>query len=208
VSRLDDPDRYGLDGGANMAPLQPAVLRQHKNGDMDIQVPWSVVGRIAHRALQDWTCLELPAPALERRLASYAHREGMLASQAASLAAGRALRMLSDLKRTPLYTQITSAPERYTGLAFTLDTPGGLLEGTIDMLYRDALGKWRLVEWKTAWAGKAYLEEDAQKHRLRMAHYAEAARRATGETPVASICFLAARAALYTFPSEALAAQR
>jgi hypothetical protein len=50
------------------------------------------------------------------------------------------LQMLLNLRRHALYRDIEAAVERYTELPFMLHRLDGVIEGIIDLLYRDERG--------------------------------------------------------------------
>jgi ATP-dependent exoDNAse (exonuclease V) beta subunit len=139
-----------------------------------------------HRAVADWPSLALPAHELQPRLIAYARREGVLQPAAILDATERCQAMINALRRSPLYAEITAAEQRIFEVPFSHQTNSGLAYGLIDLLYQDAAGEWRLVEWKVGWPDAA----NAEEHRRQLQIYCQAARQALGVEPRGTICYL------------------
>jgi ATP-dependent helicase/nuclease subunit A len=183
--------------------IRPAVQRWPASLEPRRPAP-AVVGRIVHRALAEWHCLSLPVPELERRLATYAHREGIVAADAQQQAVAAAYRIVDSLRCASLYQEIEGARQRYSEVPFALDTSLGLIHGVIDCLYQDAIGTWNLVDWKTEWTSEERVTEQVRQHQPQIAIYTRAAGQALGLTPQASLCFLDPQVILYTFQPKEL----
>ena len=162
-------------------------------------VPAYLVGRVIHRILEDWDCLQLPEAVLARRIEAFARREGIRTEAALADTLRRSGRILADLRASELYSEICAAPHRYSEIPFTLTSQLGLLHGVIDLLYEDRQGRWHLVDWKSEYVPYAQLPAHAAQHTLQVAVYAEAARAALGQLPQAAVCFLAARARVWHY---------
>lgn len=165
----------------------------------------TVAGRIVHRALAEWRCLSLPAPELERRLAAFAHREGVFATVRQQQAVATAQRILNNLRRDALYQEIKNSSQRHTEVPFSLDVPQGTLHGVIDLLYQDATGRWRLIDWKTEWASEETVAEQARQYLAQVAIYARAAQQALCAMPEVSLCFLEPKVIPFSFAPDKLA---
>ena len=88
-------------------------------------------------------------------------------------------------------------------MPFTWASPAGVLTGVIDLLYQDAGGAWRLIDWKTGRLGPGLLEERAAQYRLQVAVYALAAANLVGAVPDCALCFVQAGAVLHRYdPGE------
>ena len=184
--------------------MRPAVQRRPATAEPRRVSP-AIVGRIVHRVLAEWHCLSLPVPELERRLATYAHREGIVAAEAQQQAAAAAYQIVDTLRCGSLYQEIEGARQRYSEVPFALDTSLGVIRGVIDCLYQDATGTWRLVEWKTEWTSEERVTEQARQHLTQVACYSSAAAQALGHTPQASLCFLNPQVIVYTFKPDEMA---
>lgn len=185
--------------------LYPAV-RRPRTPDGPMRAPHYKIGRVVHRALDDWRCLELSPHLLAERLHSIARSEG-IAPAALEHAVDRSLRMLGSLRRSALYAEIQAAIERQSEVPFVINTPVGVLHGQIDLLYRLADGQWRLLDWKTDWVDPAEITEHARKeHLMQMAVYSRAIAQTLGQTPGAGVCFLSQDARMYIFSPTELAA--
>ena len=178
------------------------------------RVPAYLAGRVIHRALADWACLELPEAELAGHLESYARREGIHTPQAVAATLRRCGPILEDLRASELYAHINSATRRYTEIPFSLTawpgTPHGV-RGGIDLLYEDRRGGWHLVDWKSEYVPRAQMQAHAEQHALQVAVYALAAssiavfRNRLGQMPEAGVCFLTAGARLWTYSPQDLA---
>ena len=175
-------------GEERFSDLQPAVWT---GGDADSasRAPGYLVGEMVHRALAHWQCLAYADHELTRYLERLAHRQG-IDSQALEHAVRTSYHMLGRLKRHKLYATIQKAVQQYREIPFTLETRQGTLRGVIDLLYQDAYGNWRLLDWKTEWTPEEKLAEHAQEHRLQMAVYAKAVEMQLGVLPQVELCFL------------------
>jgi len=167
-------------------------------------LPAYLAGRVIHRALADWECLELPELELARRIETYARREGIRTPQAIDWALRRCGRIIAGLRAAPLYAEICQARQRRAEIPFSLTLRGMPLHGVIDLLYQDRQGRWLLVDWKSERIPAAQLREHAERHALQVAVYAEAARQALGQTPQAAVCFLAAGARVWQYSRASL----
>jgi ATP-dependent helicase/nuclease subunit A len=172
-----------------MLEVHPAVSRSGEQGRA-IRAPAYLVGRIAHRLLDDWSCLSLSGAELQRRLEGAARREGLGFPESIADAANRARRLLENLRQDLLFKEIETAVERYTGLPFSLNTPQGRFEGVIDLFYRVQQGAWRLVEWKTDWTRPEQIEQPAEEDQLQLGLYAHAVQELLGVTPQANLVYL------------------
>jgi ATP-dependent exoDNAse (exonuclease V) beta subunit len=166
------------------------------------------VGCVLHRALADWECLAFPPARQGAALEAFARREGLLAKGAVQDAARRAQRMLERLKHDPLYGEIQAAPEHYPELPFILQTPSGPLEGVIDLLLRDRMGRWRVLEWKAEWISPEFLPERRQPFVQQLAIYTLAVERITGQAPGAALVYFTPRLFVDEVSPAELAAAR
>ena len=169
--------------------LRPAVSRSTSQSQV-VRAPAYLVGRVVHRLLADWSCLSLPDAELQHRLEGSARREGLAYPDMASDAAGRARRMLENLRREALYGEIEAAVERYTELPFSLNTVLGRLEGVIDLLYLDRHGVWRLIEWNTEWVRQGQSVQPTKELLTQLALYAQAVQQLLGVAPQSSLVYL------------------
>jgi len=185
--------------------LHPAV-RRPRTPDGPMRAPHYKIGRVVHRALDDWCCLELPPHLLAERLHSIARSEG-IAPSALEHAVDRSLHMLGSLCRSALYTEIQAATERRSEVPFVINTPVGVLHGQIDLLYRLPDGQWRLLDWKTDWVAPEEITEHGRKeHLMQMAVYSRAIAQTLGQMPGAGVCFLSQDARIYIFSRAELTA--
>ena len=178
--------------------LQPVVQRQPASRELQ-PVSRAVIDRVVHRALAEWRCLSLPAPELERRLAAYVRREGIIAADAQQRIVAAAQRIVDNLRDDSLYQEIEDARQRYSEVPFALETASGSLHAVIDLLYQNATGAWRLIEWKTERTSDERVTEQAHHYLTQVAVYRRAVQQALSVTPQVSLCFLDPKIILYTF---------
>jgi ATP-dependent helicase/nuclease subunit A len=179
-----------LDPNLVPTPELYPVVSQLDGVSQAARAPAYLVGRVAHRLLADWSCLSLPGAELQHRLEGAARREGLGAPDLVADAASRARRMLENLRRGNLFSEIEAAGERYTELPFSINTPLGSLEGVIDLLYRDHQGQWRLIEWKSEWVRADEIEQPSKEILVQLALYVHAVERLLGVIPQASLVYL------------------
>lgn len=198
VRRLETQEEESLPALRPIAGSKPGEPSAHRPSA-------AALGRMVHRTLANWACLSQADDQLGCQLEIYAHQEGILHPDAVRYAVLRTQRMLSGLRRSPLFAAIQAASQRHFELPFTLESSLGTLQGVIDLLFQDSHGEWRLIEWKTEWVQAGQIEHHAQEHLLQMAAYAQAARHILGIEPRVSVCFLAAGAACVDYSPARLA---
>lgn len=181
----------------------PSALALHAAEEDAGRVSGRVLGRMIHRALADWDCLALPEPQLKAWLWDLACQEGVTAEAALGRAVGVAYAVLGRVRRSHRYNSIDGARRRYTEFPFTVVSPVGPLHGVIDLVYQDAAGSWRVVDWKTEWLKEGAAERQAQieSHLPQLAVAALAAEQALSARVHAALCFLSPDFAEYTYDS-------
>jgi len=122
--------------------------------------------------------------------ASLADKHGLDVSAVPAL-----LKLLDRTRRHPLWSRMTAAEERHAEVPFGLphtssDGLPGVMEGTIDLVFRDADG-WTIVDYKTD-AVHGNVEELAAHHAPQLRAYAAAWEEITGEEAHALLWFLTA----------------
>jgi ATP-dependent exoDNAse (exonuclease V) beta subunit len=80
--------------------------------------------------------------------------------------------------------------KRFPELPFSLNTPLGILEGIIDLLYQDREGVWHLLDWKTEWVKEEQVQQPGAEFLIQLALYAHAVKSILGVTPRASLVYL------------------
>ena len=164
------------------AALAPAGL-QKEGRDIDLP-PWqkgrygSAVGRAVHAVLQ--TVDLTTGQGLQEGAAAQAAAEGVLGRE----------EVIEALCRSALASELVRGAatrphwrEVYVGVPFA----GGVLEGYVDLLYRDEDGL-VVVDYKTdTWRSEADLEAKVTRYRVQLNAYAEAVAEATGERVARSV---------------------
>jgi ATP-dependent helicase/nuclease subunit A len=196
-----------LEAEDELPQLRPVVQVDEAGGRG--RRPWRfLVGNLAHRALADWDCLSAPDQELPGFLTRWARRGGLFEAADVASAVERATGMLHTLRSTPLYEQICAAQERHAEVPLSICAGEQVLHGVLDLLYRDAGGQWRLLDWKTEPVLKGQtLQEAAAPYVRQMAVYSRAVGQCLGVEARVEICFLSARAAVYNPPATDLTAE-
>ena len=197
-------EEYLAREAGHLPAIRPAARQMVDDCMKKQRAPGYMIGNLVHRALADWSCLSQP-PGLSRTLlADWACTEGAFDPSVRNDAVSAAERMISALGQSPLHEAICRATRRHTEVPFTLDSPGGVLHGVIDLLFQDAEGSWYLVDWKTELVRMDEVTNAAQEHLFQMAAYSHAAQKAIDQQPSVLICFLAANAVVFTCNSAEL----
>jgi hypothetical protein len=182
IERLFSPDEEQI------LEIRPAVWSGQRS-EKSPRAPGYKIGNIVHKALAHWDCLEYPQNRMIEYLESAAKREGVF-PDAVAHAVRTSLWMLNNLKMHDLYQELNDSVMKYRELPFTLNSPGGILHGVIDLLYKDQHGNWHLVDWKTEWTPKEKVEENSNFHLHQIAVYTYASKKQIDQVPNARICFL------------------
>ncbi len=182
--------------------LQTALWISQR-GESSTRAPGYLIGNILHRVLAHWDCLGYSEGDLLRLLENYARREGVFNHTLAD-AVQRSYQMVTNFKKHEIYLEIQHARQRFHELTVLLSEDVGVLHGVIDLLYQDQSGNWHLIDWKTEWAPKSEIEENAQQYLVQMAAYARAIYKNLHTQPRAQLCFLNPAVELYRFTDESI----
>ncbi|MBN1556287.1 MAG: UvrD-helicase domain-containing protein [Phycisphaerae bacterium] len=162
-----------FDCGLRIADLSPATL-----------------GTLLHR------CMELydfshPQPAGELIERVLFERDDLPPVQAEELTA-QLEGMLTTFRDQSLAGELAAATEMHRELDFLLRVGRMTLRGQIDLLYRDAAGMWRIVDYKSDRAGTPEdMDHKLEHYELQLLTYALAVSRFAGSSPTdASLYFL------------------
>ena len=133
----------------------------------------ATMGTVYHR------CMELldfatpqPPEALVQQVLGELELEG---STDAGAAAEELAGMLETFRGHPLAAELAAAEEVYRELDFVFECGPAELRGQIDLLYRTADGRWRIVDWKSDCVGEEGTAPHAERYALQMRVYADAA---------------------------------
>jgi ATP-dependent exoDNAse (exonuclease V) beta subunit len=158
------------------------------------------VGEIVHRALR-FDRRPTLASNLEAILLSYAHELGVADALTRDHAVTEALKLLARCEAHPLLERMRKADAVYREIPFTLEHQGQPLNGVIDVLFL-SYRKWYVIDYKTAYVPLAEdiefspealqraLEQHAVAYYPRMASYAEAVNKLTGQSPLVHIYYV------------------
>ena len=170
---------------ATESPARSEGDRPRAAGSLDA----ATLGTLFHR------CMELldfarPQPA-ESLLAQAAAELGLEGSADSAALAADLDEMLRRLRAHPLWADLAGAKQSFRELDFLMDAGPAVLRGQIDLLYQDAAGNWRIVDYKSDRVAAAEIETHAGRYELQMLAYAVAAARHVGRPPAgATLYFL------------------
>ncbi len=105
--------------------------------------------------------------------------------------------MLTGFRAHPLCKALAAARGTFRELDFVMSAGAGRLRGQIDLLYEDADGTWRIVDYKSDHVGPEDLPAHARRYELQMLIYAAAAARHLGREPAAATLYFLRPAAAY-----------
>ena len=171
----------------------------------------ATAGTFFHRCMEllDFEALAAGACAaadLARVLAERAAGEMELSVEPSELASELA-GMLERLRGRPLADQIASAQRRLKELAFVFRAGPFEISGQIDLLFQDAGGTWRVVDYKSDRVEADEVAARAARYELQMMLYLAAARRQVGDAAVEAVLYFLRPGASRTFAvGDALAA--
>ena len=157
-------------------------------------------GNLAHQAIEQWFTSGR-RPALEdmaRRI------DDTLSDDDVARLTSEVNAMLDWLDASPLAKTLRDGNTEYhLEMPFSWDWEGIPVHGTIDLVYRNG-PCWHVIDFKTDYVRSGSLTDVADRYLPQLALYREALKRATGETPEASLVFLRAEN-IHTPPPDALA---
>jgi ATP-dependent helicase/nuclease subunit A len=143
------------------------------------------LGTVYHRCME---LLDFDSPQSPEVLTSAVAAEMELADQVdTDVLRDELSEMLDTLRNSPLLETLHGAGQTHRELDFLMDVDALRLRGQIDLLLRDAEGRWRIVDYKSdrlnpgeTWADRA------GKYALQLQAYALAAERHLGEPPTSA----------------------
>ena len=104
--------------------------------------------------------------------------------------------LVRRVRRSDVFRWINQAQEVFREQPFVFRRGERLIYGVIDLLIRDASGRWRVVDYKTGMVS-GYLRSEsgtlpvhARRYHLQVGVYAAAVQELTGETPAVYIHYL------------------
>ena len=187
----------------DLPEIRPALYVPPKE-QVTPKAPNYILGRVVHHALADWTCLREPINVRNPKLARWVKLEGLTEQEAVNKTVKKANDLLMRLVSTDLYFQIEASKRRFHELPFNLDSPIGVLHGSIDLLHQDSEGNWHLIDWKTEWAQDKpdFFPDD--EHLIQIALYTFAISEMLDIEPASVICYLYPRPFPYLVEEEML----
>lgn len=145
------------------------------------------IGLVTHDLITRWERWhDHPDAALDELATNALTDAGLLDRGAVERVAGH----LRALRNSELARDIQAANARYWELPVASTENGAVAHRRIDLLYRTADDRWRIVDWKTEFVDEENLLRVTRKYLPDLAAYAKAIRDQLGQTPEASLCFL------------------
>ena len=165
---------------------RPAAERSRENSEptgpiQPTTLDAATLGTLYHRCME---LLDVARPQPAAHLARQAAAELDLSDTAnLDTLAAELETMLAAFARHPLHAQLAGARQSYRELDFVLDVGPATLRGQIDLLYQDADGAWRIVDYKSDHVSQTDAPKRAQRYELQMLLYAAAVEAHTGTVP-------------------------
>jgi ATP-dependent helicase/nuclease subunit A len=113
--------------------------------------------------------------------------------------------MLEGLSAQPLAGKIAAADVRLAELSLVYDAGPATLRGQIDLLYRDAAGRWHVVDYKSDRVDAGEVAERARRYELQMMVYLSAASRQFGGGVTDATLYFLRPGAAHVFAPDAAA---
>ncbi len=159
------------------------------------------IGTLVHRVLEH---IDFGRPAdVEALIRQHASRHRPNNDRAATEAA----RLVQTFLSSTLATELALAQQIHREVEFMLAWPPGeshqgtrYLHGTVDCLYQDTEGAWRIVDYKTNQVGHGQLEAVASRYEMQMFIYAMAAEQVLNELPQQLSLFFLRPGTAYDLP--------
>jgi ATP-dependent helicase/nuclease subunit A len=171
------------------------------------------LGTLVHAVLE-----ELP---FNGQQASRADIEALVARYAPdhvpgdAAAATEAVALVHRFAQSPFMAELAGAQEVYRELEFLLAWPperpttgGTYLRGYVDCLFRDARGRWRVLDYKTNAVTAENVRQAAAPYEMQMLVYALAVEAGLGQTPEAMVLYFLQPGVAHTLKLDAEARRR
>ncbi len=138
-----------------------------------------VLGDVMHEMLHWWLPdARLDANTMRQQLRSTVRAQGLRNLSRTESLVERASGLLEDFERSPLCAQMKEARQLLRELPFIYQRDGYQIDGRLDLLMLDSVGRWTLVDFKTAWLGEGVSQtaarEHTRRHHMQLCIYAEA----------------------------------
>ncbi len=178
-------------GGAPATP-QPAASPEPLDA--------ATTGTLFHRCMEllDFAAPQSPAALVRQAAAEMDVVDADLDALAAELAD-----MLDRFRGHPLWADLSAAEATFRELDFVADCGPVTLRGQIDLLARDATGRWLVVDYKSDRVAGAELAARAEGYRLQVQLYAAAAGRHLGVEPAEGCLYFLRPAETASFDVDA-----
>lgn len=149
--------------------------------------PGLQLGNLTHDALMPW---ELWIRMSDRELETHVERRARRLGMHDPEQVRQTVAFLRALRAAPEAQAITDATVRFQEMPVSLQHAQGTRHRRIDMIYQDARGTWRVLDWKTESVSASTLEKTKKKYLPDLAAYVQAVDRRMGQKPEAWLCFL------------------
>ncbi len=158
----------------------PAVRRSSDalTGTLQTNLDAATLGTLLHGCMEHLNFAH-PQPAATL-VAQQAEAMGLLDRADLAALAAEFERMVERLRGQELWGELASAKQVFRELDFVMDMGPARLRGQIDLLYQDAAGAWRLLDYKSDRIGDEGTDPHTQRYSLQLQLYARAAGRYIG----------------------------
>jgi ATP-dependent helicase/nuclease subunit A len=164
------------------------VKRIWRAAESTNHVPPSVIGQMAHKALELW--LSADDPRLLLLLESLALDAGLARSEQRIEAVRRVRELVARFCTHPLRAEIDSADERHHEVPYSRMNGDYTETGYMDLLYRKG-DAWYVIDFKTdSIRSSSERDELLNLYSSQMSRYLDAVEELMGQTPQSKICFL------------------
>ncbi len=129
-------------------------------------------------------------------LARYAWEEGIVDPATSGKTVEEAVKLVQSFRYGQVFGWIEQAQAVYREQPFVFRRGERLIHGVIDLLIRDASGRWRVIDYKTGVVlgysphEPGVLRDHARRYHLQVGIYAAAVQELTGEIPAVTIYYL------------------
>ncbi|MBI1977464.1 MAG: PD-(D/E)XK nuclease family protein, partial [Candidatus Omnitrophica bacterium] len=111
-------------------------------------------------------------------------------------------RLSDQFLKSKQFAEIKNAKSRYAEIPFAFRLKGGIIQGTLDLLYQTGDGKWVILDYKTSELNGRKIEEVANSYKTQLMLYALACHDLLRISPSRATLYFAKTDEIYHFPLE------
>ncbi len=157
----------------------------------DQHVRANQIGKIVHEALRHWHLPKrTPTAQLDRILTAYAWRFGLTDEAQIQQAVMQAKGLLYKFEDSPTFDSINMATQVYREMPFMYRVEDTIINGVIDVVYRDEADNWHIADYKTSFVPNKNYTEHARRYHLQLGVYALALEAQLNRVPKTTIHYI------------------